>query len=641
MNKYSRLGLLLIIDSLLIILSVYVAYLLRFDFSIRPQFISTLPYVFPLVLVFVLTGFYTFKIYKRIWQYASIGDLFAIMKGAFFGVGAFFIFHHLIIHSYYNEIVVPRSIYPLVLIISTVAVGSSRLLWRLLRGNYTRMMPHHRKALIVGAGEAGVMVVKELRQSRSELYPVVFIDDNIQKLNYEVMGIPVVGGRDEIPTIAKQYNIDDIIVAIPAASRTEVSEIIKISKETGCQIKIVPRVNDLINGKITIKTIRDVSVEDLLGREPIKVDMEGITGYLKDQNVLVTGAGGSIGSEICRQIAAVHPERLILLGHGENSIYEIELELRNAYPSLKIEPIIADVQDKSRIDQVFNNYRPQVVFHAAAHKHVPLMERNPLEAVKNNVLGTKNLVECADKYKAKKFVLISTDKAVNPTSVMGATKLIAEMILQEQNRRSNTIFTAVRFGNVLGSRGSVIPLFRKQIEKGGPVTVTHPEMIRYFMMIPEAVQLVVQAGALANGGEIFILDMGQPVKIAELARDLIRLSGLELGKDIEIVYTGLRPGEKLFEEILTSAEGATTTKHDRIFVTRPSEFPNEQFYMRLEELLRLIKQEKMFEPMELKEMLKRIAPSYYIQDSRSTIDKVIVNEQIRASLEMVAALEAK
>jgi FlaA1/EpsC-like NDP-sugar epimerase len=492
-------------------------------------------------------------------------------------------------------------------------------------------MPYHRKALIVGAGEAGVMVVKELRRTKSEQYPVVFIDDNPQKQNFEVLGIPVVGKRCDIPKVVKQYHIDDIIVAIPTASRSDIAEIISICKETGCQIKMVPRMNDLINGKITFNMIREVSVEDLLGRDPVKVDMDEITGYLADQVVLVTGAGGSIGSEICRQVAQVNPRQLIILGHGENSIYEIEHELRKSFPALNLESIIADIQDRRSIEDVFLNYKPQVVFHAAAHKHVPLMEKNPIEAVKNNVFGTKNVAECAHEAGVKRFVLISTDKAVNPTSVMGATKRIAEMILRELSLRSQTKFSAVRFGNVLGSRGSVIPLFKKQIESGGPVTVTHPEMVRYFMTIPEAVQLVIQAGSIAAGGEIFILDMGKPVKISDLAKDLIRLSGLEPDKDIQIVYTGMRPGEKLFEEILSKEEGAAATKYDRIFIGKPAE--EEQ------DLDRLIEEFKLTTtPDEVRRHIKRLVPSYAWHEEKEKLDKEQVNELLRASLEVVATL---
>ncbi|WP_027087191.1 polysaccharide biosynthesis protein [Cohnella panacarvi] len=640
MNKYVRLIALLLIDAILVTTSVYTAYLLRFDFAIRQEFIDTLPYVFALFVILNLFSFYIFKIYKRIWQYASMGDLLAIIKGALLSGSASFFVHHLLVKQYYSDIVVPRSIYPLTFIIIFLTVGGSRIVWRLLRDSYGKIMPHHRRALIVGAGEAGVMVVKELRRAGSVLYPVAFIDDNKQKQNYEVIGIPVAGTREEIPHAVKKYKIDEIIVAIPTASHADISDIIKRCKEIGRQIKIIPRMNDLINGKITINMLREVSVEDLLGREPVKVDMDEITSYLKGQVVLVTGAGGSIGSEICRQVAAVKPKSLLILGHGENSIYEIEMELRRTYPSLNLHPIIADVQARGRIAEVFRQYQPQVVFHAAAHKHVPLMESNPQEAIKNNVFGTKNVAECAHAFGAKRFVLISTDKAVNPTSVMGATKRIAEMILQNTNSSSSTIFTAVRFGNVLGSRGSVIPVFKKQIAEGGPVTVTHPEMIRYFMTIPEAVQLVIQAGSLATGGEVFILDMGRPVKIAELASDLIRLSGLEPGKDIQIIYTGLRPGEKLFEEILTNEEGASATKHDRIYVSRPSDVDNDKLLNELNEMEKHLLQDINDRSL-IKRHLERLVSTYKSNEINDTFDKEIVDEQIKASLELVAAIEHK
>lgn len=639
MHKYIRLMALLLCDAILVAASVYLSYLLRFDFKIRPQFLHALPYVMTVYTGCVLLGLYIFKIYKRIWQYASVGDIIAILKGAAIGSIGFYIFHNFI-HNYITaDVIVPRSIYLLTSIISILAVVGSRFAWRLFRDSYTKIQPHHRRALIIGAGEAGIMVVRELKHShRSEIYPVAFIDDDDQKQKYEVLGIPVVGTREDIPEVVKQYKIDDIIVAIPTASRVNISDIINRCKVTGCQIKIVPRVNDLINGKISINMIRDVSVEDLLGREPVVLELDQITDYLTDKIVLVTGAGGSIGSELCRQVAMFSPQKLLLLGHGENSIYEIQLELKKKFPDLPLESIIADIQNKARMDQVFNEFRPEVVFHAAAHKHVPLMEYNPMEAIKNNVLGTKNVAECAHEFKAERFVMISTDKAVNPTNVMGATKKIAEMIVQGLDRISETQFVAVRFGNVLGSRGSVIPIFKKQIEEGGPVTVTHPEMIRYFMTIPEAVQLVIQAGALAEGGEIFILDMGKPVKIAELASDLIRLSGLEPDKDIKIIYTGIRPGEKLFEEILTHEEGAVATKHDRIFIGRPSKVMYEELKNVLDELEHVLNGEVLGKE-KIKALLKDIVPSYTSQGHNKKTDLHTVNDRIQASLEMVAALE--
>jgi len=628
----------MLVDGTIISFSVYLSYLLRFDFSIWPQFVDEVPYVLIAYTCLTLLSLYLFKIYKRIWRYASIGDLISIFKGSLVGSGLFFIIHHLIINYYDPVLAVPRSIYVLSAIATFLGVGGTRFVWRMLRDNYRRIQPYHQHALIIGAGDAGIMVVKELKHSKSELYPVAFIDDDPQKIKLEVLGVPVVGSRADIPKVVEQYKIDHIIIALPSASRAEITNILNICKQTPCEIKIIPRVNDLINGKISINMIRKVSVEDLLGRDPINTDLHLISGYLSDQVVLVTGAGGSIGSELCRQIAGFKPKLLLLLGRGENSIYEIELELQKKFPALPIEPIIADIQHKHRLQEIFKQYRPQVVFHAAAHKHVPLMERNPIEAVKNNIIGTRNVAECAHEFGTMRFVMVSTDKAVNPTSVMGASKRVAEMIVQNLSQKSNTCFSAVRFGNVLGSRGSVIPVFKKQIEEGGPVTVTHPEMIRYFMTIPEAVQLIIQAGALANGGEIFILDMGKPVKIVDLAGDLIRLSGMELDKDIKIVFTGMRPGEKLFEELLTAEEGMTATKHDRIYVGMPLEIRSEELALKLHRLEHFALEDENPDMREVRELLKQLVPSFQIV---TDINQEAIENAIRASLEVVAALDNK
>lgn len=634
MYKLKRLFALIAADTALIILSIYISYLLRFDFVIREVFVTTFPYVFVLLTATIILCFNFFKIYKRIWQYTSLGDLIAIMKGVVAGAIGFYLIHNGITSHFYPGIIVPRSIYPLTIITSFLLIGGSRVVWRLFRQNFGKKLPHQRKALIVGAGEAGVTVVKELKKEGSGLYPIAFIDDNLQKQNFEVVGVPVVGTRNDIPAIVEAYGIEQIIIAIPAASRAVISEIINICKTTGCEIKIVPSLNDLINGKVTLSTLRKVSVEDLLGREPVKINLAEIAEYLRNEIVLITGAGGSIGSEISRQVAVMEPKQMILLDHSENSVYDIELELRKKYPELNLSAIIADIKDIDRLKEVFGTHRPNVVFHAAAHKHVPLMEENPREAVENNVFGTRNVANCAHEYKTKRFVLISTDKAVNPTSVMGTTKRIAEMIIQDLNRVSDTIFAAVRFGNVLGSRGSVIPVFKKQIEEGGPVTVTHPDMIRYFMTIPEAVQLVIQAGALATGGEIFILDMGKPVKIDDLAHDLIRLSGLEPNKDIKVVYTGIRPGEKLFEEILSKEEGATATRHDRIFVGKSLHIPSEQLSQHLNRLGMLRNPEK------IKDQLQQIVPSYQWRNHLKS-ETLHAEDKLQASLDIVASLKEK
>lgn len=636
MNKYLRVLLLGLVDAILVTGSVYAAYLLRFDFIIQKEFIPSLPYVFLVYVVAALVSFAVFRIYRRIWQYASIGDLLSIFKGTILLSLLVIVTHYLVMHPLHGYII-PRSIYLIAAPLIFLAVGGSRFIWRMYRDSYIKIQPYHKRALIIGAGDAGTMVVKELKQSHSEFYPVAFIDDNVQKTGMEVMGVPVAGRRQDIPAVVEDYRVEQIIIALPSASRQEIAAILDICKRTKTQIKMIPRMNDLINGKVALSTIRDVSVEDLLGRDPVEVDLREMAGYLENQVVLVTGAGGSIGSELCRQVAKFSPKQLVLLGRGENSIYEIQLELLKSMPELKIEAIIADIQHRARLEEVFDTYRPDVVFHAAAHKHVPLMEHNPIEAVKNNILGTRNVAECADKYKAKRFVMISTDKAVNPTSVMGTSKKIAEMIVQSLNRSSQTVFSAVRFGNVLGSRGSVIPIFKKQIEAGGPVTVTHPEMIRYFMTIPEAVQLVIQTGALAQGGEVFILDMGKPVKIADLAYDLIRLSGMEPGKEIEIEYTGMRPGEKLFEELLTSEEGTQATKHERIFVGKADEDSQQIMDSYIQRFECLVQQGALKE--EVRKFMKVVVPSYQLE-SDST-NETAVKEALKASLEIVAGLESK
>jgi len=415
------------------------------------------------------------------------------------------------------------------------------------------------------------------------------------------------GTREDIPGIAKRYGVQEIIIAMPSAPGSVIRELVGICRQTKAELKTLPGLYELIDGQVTVNSIREVRVEDLLRREPVEVNLKEMSGYLKGHRVLVTGAGGSIGSELCRQVAGFNPSLLVLLGHDENPIFEIEQELRYKFPGLRLKTVIADVKDKVKINAVFDINKPQVVFHAAAHKHVPLMEANPEEAVKNNVLGTKNVADAADRAGTGIFVFISTDKAVNPTSVMGASKRVAEMLVQSMASKSDTCFTAVRFGNVLGSRGSVLPIFKEQLARGGPLTVTHPEMTRYFMTIPEAVQLVIQAGAMATGGEIFVLDMGEPVKIVDLAEDLIRFSGFEPYKDIDIEYTGIRPGEKLFEELLTAEEGTTATKHKRIYVAKANEIDEEL----LDEFIcRFASRSWVENREELLVMLKELVPAY-------------------------------
>lgn len=602
MRINTRTLILLGLDVSFVWLSIWSSYYLRFEQGIPDAYMSQMLLFGIIATIVTAACMIAFKLYNRIWEYASIGEILSLIKAVTISAVA-----SMALVTIISDIRIPLSImlrqYETILLL----VGGSRFIWRVVRDFFFKNNAERDNALIVGAGDCGLMILRELMHNpRANLKPVAFIDDDNRKHGNRIMGLPVIGGRDAILRSVEKYQISEIIIAMPAASKQEISSIIDICKRSKAKLKMIPMLDDLIKGKLNISRLRNVDVEDLLGRDPIKTDLEGIANYVTNKVVLVTGAGGSIGSELCRQIAPFQPKLLVLLGHGENSIYTIEMEMRRKFPEMKIETIIADVQDRKRIEDVFRTYRPHVVFHAAAHKHVPLMERNPSEAIKNNVFGTRNVAECADLYEAERFVLISTDKAVNPTSIMGATKRIAEMFIQNLDKSSKTRFVAVRFGNVLGSRGSVIPRFREQIAQGGPVTVTHPEMIRYFMTIPEAVQLVIQAGAFAQGGEIFILDMGKPVKIVDLATDLIRLSGYEPNVDIAIEFSGIRPGEKLYEELLTSEEGLTSTKHDRIFVGKPSQINHTELEFSFKKLERVISGER--EP--IIEVVKHLVPTF-------------------------------
>lgn len=465
------------------------------------------------------------------------------------------------------------------------------------------------RVLIIGAGCAGEMVVKELEKNpQLNKKAVAIIDDDITRIGDQISGVDIVGTRNSILKIVKLYKIDEIIFSIANISKMGKKEIIDICKNTNCKIKTIPGIYEIIDGKVDIKQVRDVDIEDLLGREPIEVDFNLMGSYIQDSTILVTGAGGSIGSELCRQIANIRPKKLIMLDNYENNLYSIQQELIRKYgDSIKMIAVVASIREQKRMEKIFDKYRPEVVFHAAAHKHVPLMENSPGEAIKNNIFGTLNVAMLSSKYNVKRFLLISTDKAVNPTNIMGATKRAAEMIIQSLNEESKTEFVAVRFGNVLGSNGSVIPLFKKQIEEGGPVTVTHPNIIRYFMTIEEAVGLVIQAGGMAKGGEIFVLDMGEPVKILDLARNLIRLSGFEPDVDIKIVFTGLRPGEKLYEELLMSEEGLLDTKHKKIFIGRPIDFDKNELQKYLIELSNIVLEE---DDELIEQAMKNLVPTF-------------------------------
>ncbi|MCU6708785.1 polysaccharide biosynthesis protein [Paenibacillus sp. J5C_2022] len=603
MSYRIRMLILLALDIAIIWVAIGVSYMFRFNGDIPPGYEWKM-YIFALVST-VVSGFCLafYRMYKRSWQHASIGEIVELCKAILIGS----VLSYLVTWLLCGERV-PLSIATRTMEIMLLLMGGSRFVWRLIRVNRYKKSEVATNMLVVGAGDCGALIAKEIMTSErfkgSRL--IGFVDDDPYKLNMRVAGHPVMGDRSCIDAIVKKYDIHDIVIAMPSARRAEVKDVINICKLTSAKVKIIPAINDLITGELAVEKLRSVEVEDLLGRDPVRIDMQGVLDYVSHKVVLVTGAGGSIGSELCRQIASFQPEKLLLLGHGENSIYTIEMELREKFPDTCLETVIADIQDRERMAEVFQRFRPQVVFHAAAHKHVPLMERNPSEALKNNVFGTKNVADCANQYGAERFVMISSDKAVNPTSVMGATKRIAEMYIQTINESSNTQFVAVRFGNVLGSRGSVIPRFRQQIAAGGPVTVTHPDMVRYFMTIPEAVQLVIQAGAFAQGGEIFILDMGKPVRIKDLAQDLIRLSGYEPDVDIEIKYTGMREGEKLFEELLTEVEATTATQHERIFVGQPSEISRSDLDMQFRRLEKVLGEDQA----SVRSVIERIVPFY-------------------------------
>ena len=595
-------------DTFLLNACVYLSLIMRFDVgivSIEPQYISNyvenvLPYTIMSLLIFWL-----FRLYHSLWQYASIAEVYRIAEACIIVE---------LVHFLSNKIMgnmLPRSCYFNAAIYLIIAICASRFMYRMIRTvlNKYRNIKTSNNVMIIGAGEATNVIMREIQNSSylANSNIACIIDDDRRKVGKYIRGVKGIGTRDKIKEAAKLYDIDEIIFAIPSASNEVKRDILNICKETDCTLKILPGVYQMVDGEINVNSIRNVDVLDLLGRDPIEVDIESIMGYVKDKVIMVTGGGGSIGSELCRQLVSHKPKQLIIFDIYENNAYDIQQELKINYPDANVVTLIGSIRNVSRLESVFAQYKPDIVYHAAAHKHVPLMEVSPDEAVKNNVVGTWNVARMADKYGVKKFVMISTDKAVNPTNVMGATKRICEMIVQTYNEISKTDFVAVRFGNVLGSNGSVIPLFKRQIEAGGPVTVTDPNIIRYFMTIPEAVSLVLQAGAYAKGGEIFILDMGEPVKIDDLAKNLIRLSGYTLGVNMEIKYTGLRPGEKLYEELLMKEEGLQETDNKLIHIGKPIEFDKENFFDNLEKL----KEEAYSETGNIRESLKKVVVTYH------------------------------
>lgn len=611
--KFIRVVCLVIADALLINAAAFLALFVRFEFDFeqlrQSGYLNGLVTYSWLNTLGSLLIFYLMKLYDSLWEFASTAELFRVFVASVISAGV------CVVGMMMLKISMPRSFVLLYAGALTALCSALRLLYRELRR--ARMRSHggirQKRTMLIGGGQAGSMVLREFQFSaHSENNVVCIIDDDRSKHGSYMRGVKIVGGRDDILQMAEKYGVEEIVLAIPSASRRERLDILDICHLTGCSLRTLPGLYQLANGEVSIQSIKHVDIEDLLGRDTVKTDLNEVKAYVQDKVVLVTGGGGSIGSELCRQAAAMEPKQLIVFDIYENNAYDLQMELRHRHPELDLVVLIGSVRDETRVNNIFAKYHPDLVCHAAAHKHVPLMEDSPFEAIKNNVFGTYNVARAADRFGTQRFILISTDKAVNPTNVMGASKRICEMVVQTVNERSKTEFVAVRFGNVLGSAGSVIPLFRKQIKEGGPVTVTHKEVIRYFMTIPEAVQLIFQANAYANGGEIFVLDMGEPVKIDDLARNMIRLSGFEPDVDIKIEYTGLRPGEKLYEELLMSGEGLKKTKNDLIYIGSEVDFDKAEF----EESLMELKAINETSERALRDKIAQIVPTYHIPEQQ-------------------------
>lgn len=611
-QKALRVACLVLADLILINLSAFLALYIRFEFDFRQLYATTF-----LRDMLIYTGinsactiliFHILKLYNSLWEFASVSELVRITLGCFFSA-VFYMVGMFMLH-----LTVPRSFPAIYMLILCLLCGALRLSYRCVRRTRAGLRSEgEKRTMLIGGGQAGAIALREFQTSpRSENKVVCIIDDSPNKVGSYLRGVKIVGGRSSIPAMAEKYDVDEIVLAIPSASRQEKLQILSYCHNTSCTLRTLPGICQLANGEVRIEQIREVDIEDLLGRETVKIDLDEVAAYITGKTVLVTG-GGSIGSELCRQAAAQRPKRLIIFDIYENNAYDIQMELRRTHPELDLVVLIGSVRDRERVMQVFDRYRPDLVCHAAAHKHVPLMETSPFEAIKNNVFGTYNVAQAADRFGTQRFILISTDKAVNPTNVMGASKRLCEMIVQMMNDRSATEYVAVRFGNVLGSAGSVIPLFRKQIRSGGPVTVTDKRVIRYFMTIPEAVQLIFQAGAYARGGEIFVLDMGEPVRIDDLARNMIRLSGFEPDVDIPVVYTGLRPGEKLYEELLLSGEGMQKTKNDLIYIGHEIAFDPAAF----EENLMLLRAIPESDEPALRAKLRELVPTFHAPDGQT------------------------
>ncbi len=599
--------LLLMVDIVLIQFSSFLGLWIRFDMqlsNIPTNYIQAVKDYAPFYILFTIIIFFLLRLYSFMWSVAGMKEethiVVACVLASLCQISGMTML----------ELRVPRSYFGICFASLATCVTLVRLSYRIgrsLRSGYGRHKG--KRVMIVGAGTSGSMILKEMLTSTyADGHVVCFVDDDKNKQGKYLNGVLIAGDRNDIPALVQKYNVEEIYVAMPSAPGSETKKILEICRETDCELRILPGIYQLLNGDVSISKLRKVEIEDLLGREPIRVDLNQIMGYVSNKVVLVTGGGGSIGSELCRQIASHNPKQLIVFDVYENNAYDLQQELIRSYPDLNLVVLIGSVRNTHRMESVFEKYRPNIVYHAAAHKHVPLMEDSPNEAIKNNVFGTYKTAKAADKYGADRFVLISTDKAVNPTNIMGASKRMCEMVVQMMNRHSKTEFVAVRFGNVLGSNGSVIPLFKKQIEEGGPVTVTHKDIIRYFMTIPEAVSLVLQAGAYAKGGEIFVLNMGEPVRILDLAENLIRLSGYVPYEDINIEFTGLRPGEKLFEEMLMDEEGLQETPNRLIHIGKPIDFDEELFRRQLDELYKIANSDSG----QIKEAVRNIVPTYVI-----------------------------
>ena len=623
MNKRKVLSgaIIMILDAVCIAVSFISALLIRDEFNINQLlldevYLNTYVKTIPIWVAISIAVFIALRLYSSIWSFVSLNEVNRMTEAyvILLVIGLLFI-------KTFN-LNMPRSYYVVGFIFSYISTTGIRFGYR-----FYKLARHHifnrfhvselKRIMIVGAGSAGRILLNEFNTTEQcDARVVCFIDDNYSKRNQFIDGVRIVGDRYSIPEYARKLRVDKIIFAIPSCSSTEKKKILEICSKTKCELQSVPGIYQLVNGEVSISSLKKVDVNDLLGRDPISVNLNEIRQFISGKTVMVTGGGGSIGSELCRQIAKSHPRQLIIFDIYENNAYDIQMELQHDYPNLELKVLIGSVRNTARVNSVVEHFRPDIIFHAAAHKHVPLMEESPNEAIKNNVFGTYKMAQAADRFGVSKFVLISTDKAVNPTNIMGASKRICEMVVQMMSRRSDTDFVAVRFGNVLGSNGSVIPLFKKQIEEGGPVTVTHPDITRFFMTIPEAVSLVLQASYYAKGGEIFVLDMGQPVRIADMARNLIRLSGYEPDVDIKIVYTGLRPGEKLYEELLMDEEGLEATANKLIHIGKPIKMDDKQFENQLNQLRQAYEEETD----SIRDIVAEIVPTYHNRTNKQTVN---------------------